>query len=225
MRVDKSLILHDYALTFHNMFSYGDYMHKPWELNSQLKREYLITMAQFIAEVRADVVDLHNVEVGDTNRVLGYRAYECCRSRIISESASGRKPWLRIINEDYRFTFAIGGTPVRFYRGKPETPEERRLIPSIESMQQMSLLAVDEPGANIIWFFVVQTDELKLAEKVTFAGFEHGQCVCMWDIPLEEEVDVPSVTAAEPPKAVVQKPVTLVVKKKDRGLDEEATNE
>jgi hypothetical protein len=196
-------------------------MQKPWELNPKLKDNYLIQIAQFIDEVRASVVEHHNEELGDTNRVLGYRAYECCRSRIIKAAGSQEMPWLGIVNEDYRFTFSIEGVPMRFYRGIPESPEERRLIPSIESRHQMSLLPVSTEIANILWFFVVETDEFKQVDKVTFTGFNlYNELVSLWEVPLNEKVKVQPYVVTKAPEAIVQQPVTLAVKSKKKSLDE-----
>ncbi len=192
-------------------------MHKPWEINQSLKQEYLIQMASFISDVRADVVDLYDPDgVGDTLRGLGFRAYECCRNRIIQEAAYGDKPWLSIITEEKRFTFGIESVPVRFYRGNPGNPEERRLIPSTEALSQMSLLPISESDAVIIWMFAIETDELRYADKVTFCGFDSVtfEQVCLWEIPLQDKVFTTPTPIAPKEPAVMKSPIEITIKKK-----------
>ena len=78
----------------------------PWEYNSDLSEERLTKMANFIARVRDDVIELHDEELGDTRLALGMRAYECCRTRIIDLSKDDSFPWLSILTPEGRFTFA-----------------------------------------------------------------------------------------------------------------------
>jgi hypothetical protein len=182
-------------------------MKKPWDINPDLEEDRLIAIASFISDVRAEVVELHDEVLGDTNKSLGFRAYECCRSRITSESlGSGNWPWLKVITAEGRFTFAIGKTPVRFYRGVPTSIEERRLVKSLEASSQLSLLEVSTEIAAINWWFAVEVDEFKYADKVTFVGFnEEGIQVCLWDVPLQVSVSsLSAIDAISKPEAIKQ---------------------
>jgi hypothetical protein len=193
-------------------------MRKPWEINSRLNEEYLVEMAQFISDVRSEVVDLHDPDgVGDTKRSLGFRAYECIRKRITKEAASGSKPWLSVITEDNRFTFGIDSVPVRFYRGTPECPEERRLQASIEALNQISLLPPSESDPALRWLFVVETDELYYADKVTFCAFDActSEQICVWEVPLEDTILSRPIVVAKRVDAVTPSPVKLSVIKPD----------
>jgi hypothetical protein len=181
-------------------------------------------MAQFIADVRAEVVDRHDPNLlGDTVRGLGFRAYECCRNRIIKAAAHGAMPWLSIMTAEHRFTFGINGVPIRFYRGSPTSPEERRLQSSIEARQQMSLLPVDASSATLLWFFVIEIDENKYTDRVVFCAFceETREQVCYWEVPLRSKVT--SVPVEVTPKAspVKKRAVVLSVKKPDIGKERE----
>ncbi|BBR57793.1 MULTISPECIES: peroxidase [Klebsiella] len=181
---------------------------QPWDLNPSLKKEHLITTAKFISEVRNSIVDLHDEDIGDTNQSLGFRAYECCRSRLNRAALVEKKwPFLSIISKSRRYTFAINGTPVRFYKGTPSTPEERRLIPCAEAVKQMSFIELEEPQhKDIIWFFVVEVDQFKYTESVTFVGYLNGLQVSSYEIPLDGLVpllsSVPSTENNGTPEAV-----------------------
>lgn len=198
-------------------------MNKPWELNPDLEEEKLIEVASLIAEVRSEVVELHDEELGDTNQSLGFRAYECCRSRIAQ--AATESTYLKILTYEGRFTFAIGNTPVRFFRGVPTNIEERRLIKSIEAASQLSLLEVTFDIADINWWFAVEVDEFKLADKVSFVGFDSiGQQVCLWEVPLQDTIPLlHSVDLIAKPPAVRQdkpKPKLKVAASKKKVNDE-----
>jgi len=82
----------------------------PWEINPDLTEERIKVIADLICTVRTEVVDLHDEQLGDTRLSLGTRAYECCRTRIISLAESQIHTWLGIINQEGRFTFKIGNT-------------------------------------------------------------------------------------------------------------------
>lgn len=56
---------------------------QPWLLAPQLKKEYLQQIANLLVQVRGEIIDRHEPEIGDTRLSLGMRAYECCRMRII----------------------------------------------------------------------------------------------------------------------------------------------
>lgn len=55
-------------------------MKQPWELNPELTQERLKKLASLIRDVRDDVVDRHDDDLGDSARATGMRAYECCRT-------------------------------------------------------------------------------------------------------------------------------------------------
>lgn len=202
----------------------------PWELNPALEKQHLITVAKFIAEVRNSVVDLHDEDLGDTNQSLGFRAYECCRSRI-NNAVLVEKIWpfLSIVRKGGKFTFAIGKTPVRFYKGSPSCIEERRQIPCSEAVKQMSLLELDNPDySRIIWYFVVETDQFKYAESVTFAGYLDGAQVSAYEIPLDGLVPLLStISTSNNEDDVIDKSVKIpkpkVSPKKPKQDDDQAT--
>ncbi|MEB5973929.1 hypothetical protein MXF20_17800 [Pantoea dispersa] len=127
-------------------------------------------------------------------------------------------PWLGIVKKDGKFTFSIESVPIRFirlYRGKPSSPEERRLIPSIEALSQMSLLEPEIGNvASDLWFFAIEVDEFRYVERVTFSGFLDGTQVSCWEIPLDERVAAISLFEADLPEPIKIEKASVFLKKK-----------
>ncbi len=162
---------------------------QPWDLNADLQKYRLLQLAHFIAAVRSEVIDLYDESLGDTRLSLGMRAYECCRSRILRAADSGEFPYLSILTPEGRFTFQIGGTPVRFSRNDPDHLPDRKIVVSEAAMNQMKLFGDTDQNSTIRWFFVFDTDFKSAADSVYFVGYsETGDIVCQWEIPLEDSV-------------------------------------
>lgn len=193
-------------------------MKQPWELNPALTQDRIKQLASLIREVRDSVVDLHDDVLGDSARSTGLRAYECCRNQIIRAAKNQDEwCWLSIVKNDGRFTFSVDSVPVRLYRGKPSCPEERRLIPCIEALSQMSLLSPEVgDAATTLWFFAIEVDDFRYVERVTFTGFIDGAQVSCWEIPLDEKVSAFSSVGAELPEPVVTKKASVSIKKKEK---------
>lgn len=191
-------------------------MKQPWELNPSLTSDRLKRLASLIRDVRDDVIDRHDEDLGDSARSTGMRAYECSRTRIIRAAMRQRDwPWLGIVKKDGRFTFSIESVPIRLYRGKPSSPEERRLIPSIEALSQMSLLEPEIGNiASVLWFFAIEVDEFRYVERVTFSGFLDGAQVSCWEIPLDERVAAVGLLEADLPEPIKIEKASVFVKKK-----------
>ncbi|WJT03287.1 hypothetical protein OCT50_00360 [Leclercia adecarboxylata] len=191
-------------------------MRQPWELNPSLTSDRLKRLASLIRDVRDDVIDRHDEDLGDSARSTGMRAYECSRTRIIRAAMRQRDwPWLGIVKKDGRFTFSIESVPIRLYRGKPSSPEERRLIPSIEALSQMSLLEPEIGNiASALWFFAIEVDEFRYVERVTFSGFLDGAQVSCWEIPLDERVAALGLLEADLPEPIKIEKASVFVKKK-----------
>ena len=175
----------------------------PWNLNPDLQEYRLIELAQFIAQIRNEVIDLYDEELGDTRLSLGMRAYECCRTRIQREAGSEMFPYLSILTSEGRFTFAFGETPVRFTRNDPENLPDRKIIVSEAAMEQMNLFSDSSLYATIRWFFVFDTDFQSSADAVYFVGYsEIGEIICKWQIPIEGGVTLVSEVTDELSEAV-----------------------
>ncbi len=153
---------------------------KPTNYNSDLTDERIILLAQFFALVRGEVIERHDEEIlGDTPLSLGMRAYECCRSRLISQSELGEWPWLSILTPEKRFTFSIGNTPVRFVRNHPESLPDKKLIRSEEAEKQLDLFSDDLPLSPTHWFLVIDTYYTNAADSIYFVGYNNAnEIIC-----------------------------------------------
>lgn len=82
-------------------------------------------VASAIREARRKAVDLHRPTEGDDEWSLGCRAYT--RTCFALRKAALEYPWLTVLadRQYLRFTFTIGGVPIRFYRGDPQDPPEK----------------------------------------------------------------------------------------------------
>lgn len=192
----------------------------PWELASDLTEDKIKVVGNFLFNIRADVVDLHDEESGDTRLVLGTRAYERCRTKLASLAKSKAYPWLEILTEEGRFTFKIGNTPVRITRNKPENLADRKLILSAET-KQLLFTDIDKnfgPADVIRWFFVVDTPYKVPAETIYLVGYTHKkEIISKWEIPLEERVPF-ALTALDEnsPQPVELPPATITLKRLDQ---------
>ncbi|WP_139282101.1 hypothetical protein [Thiothrix caldifontis] len=164
-------------------------MMNPWDVNPDLQQERLIQLASMLAKVRADVVDLHNPELGDTKKSLGLRVYECSRSQSIVQAGQSDFEWLGILTEDGRFTLRIGSTPVRFWKGEPEKLPSGKLLRSPEALKQIELFHSENSSDELIWFCILDTNSKKLVERAYFVGYtETGEISINWQIPIRSHI-------------------------------------
>jgi hypothetical protein len=190
--------------------------------NPDLNKDRIIKIASFIIEIRGEVIERHDKELGDTPLSLGMRAYECCRSRIITLADSGRWSWLSNLTPRGRFTFRIGDTPVRFVRNNPRQLPDNKMIVSPEAQRQMSLFKVGSGYSALRWFFVFDTYYKNPGDLAYFVGYdEYKNIECLWQIPLEEKVsflaplDSPKSKPVDVPKSKVTPKLKLIKKQSD----------
>jgi hypothetical protein len=104
---------------------------------------------------------------------------------------------------------------VRLYRGRPNSPEERRLIPCIEALSQMNLLPIEVgEAATVLWFFAIEVDDLRYVERVTFTGFLDGAQVSCWEVPLDEKVSAFNSIGVDLPEPVITQKAHVSIKTK-----------
>lgn len=203
-------------------------MHEePWLLAPQLEKERLQLLASLLVQVRVEVIDRHEPELGDTRLSLGMRAYECCRSRIIFKDDESDWPWLSVLTEQGRFTFAIDGIPVRFSRNDPNCLPDRKLIPSQEGFEQMSMFEDESDHSHLRWFLVIDTPYDTPVENAFFIGYsEFNEIVCRWEIPLSDQVPAIGDMAASKPQPIDVPPakakLKLVAKKENDKSDNDS---
>ena len=154
-----------------------DVMKKPWKICSNLQPERLSVLASALADITADVVDLHDPAIGDTNTSLGMRIYECLRTNIIR--LSRKHEWLNILTPGGRFTFTIGSTPMRFWSGEsPEKLPSGKLIRSEESLLQLGLLSTPDQTEDLVWYCVLGRNDKRTIDRVHFAAYDHAVEIC-----------------------------------------------
>jgi len=197
----------------------------PWEINPDLTKDRIKALANFITQIRGEVIDLFDDELGDTRLSVGTRAYECVRTRINDLASSGTWPWLNTLTPDGRFTFRIGNTPVRFTRCSPDRLPNAKLRMSPEA-QQLDMFGVG-PHGNIRWFFVFQTHYKSAADSVFFVGYdEQKNIISQWEIPIEEQVRIIAPVNADLPKPIeLDKPQVQVKKPKPKKSRTDKDNE
>lgn len=189
---------------------------KPNNYNPDLTDERIILLAQFFASVRGEVIELHDEEIlGDTPLSLGMRAYECCRSRLISQSELGKWPWLSILTPEKRFTFSVGSTPVRFVRNNPDLLPDKKLIRSEEAKKQLDLFSHDLPVSPTHWFLVIDTHYMNAADSIYFMGYSNAnEIICKWEVPLRDAVTLLSDVSSPLSQPVEVKEAPLGLRKK-----------
>lgn len=198
----------------------------PHHCHPDLQEERLLTLAQFFASTRSQVVSLHDPFSGDDAWSLGCRGFARWRNLLIQKSKTGEWPWLGIVNPGKKFIFSIGAVPVRFYRGSVNRPPFRTLASNAQELTQMSLAFATEDNqfGNLKWRFAIETDYLGEPSAVIFAGLagEDGSVVCHWKLPFDTtniELDLTSIhddDVVELPAPSVGKPF---IKKRDAAND------
>ena len=133
----------------------------PWEIHPALSEERLRDIARIVWAARESAARDAKWEEGDGIWDIGCRAY--VRTRHALAVASMCRDWLSVSPSSHRrFVFKIGGVPVRFYRGDPETgvaPERYAAATQVEvaSLQQAFAL-FDTPTPDAYFRLVVTTD-------------------------------------------------------------------
>ena len=161
---------------------------KPWDYSPDLTQDRLIVVGSLIAQARKSVFELYD-ERGDDSWSLGCRGFAWCRNAIIRLADSDTYPWLSVIDRSRRFIFRIGIVPIRFFRGDADEPFQKTLASaSFEGEQYALKFPGENPGLNLIWRFVVETDFDGDFAKVFFNGAtRNGIPECVWEVPLFEE--------------------------------------
>jgi hypothetical protein len=116
----------------------------PWDTYSPLTAERLSIVADKLRKARDGTLKLYDPIGGDTPWSHGCRAHV----RQIKAVLEGAKEcdWLTILpdEEPLRFTFAIGGVPIRFYRGTPEEMPPHHLYRTFTEIRQLQLVLIPE---------------------------------------------------------------------------------
>ena len=90
-----------------------------------------------------------------------------------------------------QFVFAIGGVPVRFYRGEPDEPNARTLKQSYSELHQASLFGPEELiqlAPEPLYRFAIETDLDGSITAITFVVLDGDAPALTWRVPLDERV-------------------------------------
>ena len=163
---------------------------EPWIAYPPLTQIRLSTIATLLRDVRHETVDKHESTDGDSEWSLGCRVYS--RSCFAITQAAANYDWLRILNERevLRFTFAIGNTPLRFYKGNADDPPGKYMETTFAELNQQQLtLEIDGISLrNVVLRLAVETDEARLASRVILVEMnESGSITNTYEIPFDVE--------------------------------------
>ncbi len=144
-------------------------MSKPSDLHPALTDYRLRIVGQLIRDARHKAVLRHDTSIGDNAWVLGVSGFNCCCYAIAS-AVERYKEWLSVIEDGLHFVFAIGGVPLRFYRGEPDDAPKRTLarnFPEVQAHQIALLFPDQETPKHDALRFAVETDEFGEVSQVT----------------------------------------------------------
>lgn len=161
----------------------------PWDHHADLARDRLVAVAKLIERGRNRALDRFDPLAGCTGWTLGCEAFAFQKHEI--ETASFDIDWLEVLNPTMQFVFAIGGVPVRFYRGEPDDPNVRTLKQTFSELQQLSLFGADELvklAAEPLYRFAIETDLDGAITAITFVVLAGDTPVLTWQVPLDEPV-------------------------------------
>jgi len=161
----------------------------PWEHHPALTRDRLITIGKLIERGRNDALDRFDPSLGCTGWNVGCDAFSFQKHQI--ETASADIDWLDILDPSMQFVFAIGGVPVRFYRGEPDEPNARTLKQSFSELHQASLFGPEELirlAPEPLYRFAIETDLDGSITAITFVVLDGDAPALTWRVPLDEPV-------------------------------------
>lgn len=194
----------------------------PWTLYPPLTQSRLSSIARLIADVRHETVLLHQETSGDNNWSLGCRVYARTCYALLS-AVDVWPEWLSVVEDTgLHFVFAIGGVPLRFYKGEPDNAPVRSLrrnYPEIRA-HQMALFGESQDRADEILRFAVETDEFGEAETITLVQLDmDGATLDSWPIEFTFATGVSSIE--KPKEGVKQAPAKVLPFKEEKKEEDE----
>jgi hypothetical protein len=171
---------------------------RPTEKYPQLTDERLSLIAQALRDVRDETLAMYDPLGGDNGWSHGCRAY--VRSMFRIRQLEREYQWLGIISEEprLRFTFAIEGIPIRFYRGSPDDPPGNYLVTTYGELQQRQLFEGLRPLDRILRL-AVETDREGRVSTVKLVELdEGGEATGVYVIPFGAARSKVSPLAAKP---------------------------
>jgi hypothetical protein len=177
-------------------------MSLPTDFHPGLTESRLMAIGSIIRGARHRAVMHHEPSKGDDEWVLGCRAYrwQCFD---VASAADKNPEWLSIIEggseveeghttlSGLRFTFAVGGVPLRFYRGSADEVPARSLRRSYVELErhQQAFEFVTEPTADACLRLAVETDDTGDVSRIVLIQVDaEGNPIGQgWTIPETEQ--------------------------------------
>lgn len=206
----------------------------PWLHYPSLTADRLEVVAEIIRTARKNAASFHNPDLGDDGWVLGCRAYRWTCYAI--EQAVPSNPWLEVLNDfegkNLRFIFAIGGLPIRIYKGVPDDPPSKSLAVAYSELQKWQMAldfgTQDNQEAKNILRIAIETGPTGEASTITLVELEEDEQRAVkplrkYQIPERVAVQVKVIAtyakAIELPPAVVE-----AIEQDDSNNEKEAGN-
>ena len=161
---------------------------KPWEIEPDLTKDRLCLLAKIIKEVRDKTVSIYDPNEGDGPWSLGCRIYERTINKIEQKAETLR--WLKIYREKLFFVIIINSIPLRFYKGKVDTPTIRTLRQKKFPEQRNEQLMFDfESQREWVWRISVDTDIDGSVLRTSLAQYDKiGNHRNGWEIPITDHI-------------------------------------
>ncbi|WP_271078017.1 hypothetical protein [Aurantiacibacter sp. MUD61] len=189
----------------------------PWEHHPALTEDRLSTVAKLIQMGRDNALDRFAPRFGCTGWTVGCEAF-AFQCHEIATAAEDHE-WLNILNSSMEFVFSIGGVPARFYRGKPDDPNQRTLRQSFDEIKQGALFSDEELSrlsGRPLYRFAVETDFDGSIEAISFVVLVGDTPMLTWQIPLDQSVSKVSPLDVEVDDGVDLAAPTVEVARKER---------
>jgi hypothetical protein len=171
-----------------------------------LRDERLSLIADALQDVRNKALSLYDPLNGDGPWGLGTRVYErsCFRIKQLTQEHA----WLTVIEEEPkpRFTFAIEGLPIRFYKGSPDDPPSNYLVTTYGELLQRQLFQDFRPLDKILRIAIETDREGRVSSAKLVELDEAGEATGVYVIPFGAAR--PNVVPLES-KAVHLEPITV----------------
>jgi len=149
---------------------------KPTDIHPALSEERIHKVARVLQEARETALAVFEPGRGDTPWSLGCVSYS--RSCfLLARAAEGEySDWLSIVEDaGLHFVFAIGGVPLRFYKGEPEHPKSnslRRNLPEVRAQQQAFQFMEHSDSADKVLRLALETNEAGAVETVSLVELD-----------------------------------------------------
>lgn len=202
---------------------------RPSDFHLELTEDRIQEVSQLIFEARTHCLEYHDEVSGDSGWSYGCRAREWTRQKLRLAAASGKYPYLSIIEDvGQMFTIGIGGIPIKAFRDDSDEPAPRVRKRSAAELAQLSLFKFDgtDTPVDVAWRLVIDIDKTSLEVlRVTFVGLDQdGDTVCYHNVQLKAPVTKIYDATATKEEGVELKSPKVEKKRKDEQIEDEAAN-